>query len=208
MASLFIDSTYDISLGILDDNHGWIKFEKFLGHKASAIIQTETHHLLKSLGLKITDLTSIITIAGPGFYTGLRLSEGFADVLMFSGLKHNSFLSYDIPAFSGVPSGVWMTKAYRGEYFFHFWNESSSRNELVAAKDLEKFLETVDKSAFYIHSDSAIDDFSRNLLEKCFTTSDLLKTKPEIIFSSILKSQVKVDSFYFRAPEDEFKVSI
>jgi tRNA threonylcarbamoyladenosine biosynthesis protein TsaB len=208
LASLFIDSTYDITLGILDDNLGWIKFEKFLGQKASAIIQTETHHLLKSLDLKITDLTSIITIAGPGFYTGLRLSEGFSDVLIFTGLKHYSFLSYDIPALSGVSSGVWMTKAYRGEYFFHFWDGSTSRNELVAAKDLPKFLESVDKSSFYIHSDSAIDELSRNLLQKTHTTCELLKNKPQSIFSTVLKSQMKVDSFYFRAPEDEFKVSI
>ena len=82
MASLFIDSTYDITLGILDDDLGWIKFERFFGQKASAIIQKETHNLLQSAGLKLTELSSVITIAGPGFYTGLRLSEGFADVLI------------------------------------------------------------------------------------------------------------------------------
>ena len=208
MAKLFIDSTYDISIGILDDNLGWIKFDKFYGQKASAIIQTETHNLLKSVGLKITDLSSVITTAGPGFYTGLRLSEGFADVLTFSGFTHNSFLTYSIPVLAGVQAGTWMTKAYRGEYFFHFWDGTESRNELVSSKDLEDFLNTVDKSSFYIHSGSAIDDFSRNILQKFSTTDDLLKSKSEIIFSSILKSSTKVDSFYFRAPEDEFKVSI
>lgn len=208
MASLFIDSTYDITLGILDDDLGWIKFERFFGQKASAIIQKETHNLLNSADLKIADLTSVITIAGPGFYTGLRLSEGFADVLIFLGIKHYSFLSYNIPALAGVKSGTWMTKAYRGEYFFHFWDGAVSRNELVAAKDLEKFMGSVDKSNFYIHSDTAIDDLSRGMLENVSTTHDLLKNKSQIIFPSILKSQTKVDSFYFRAPEDEFKVSI
>jgi tRNA threonylcarbamoyladenosine biosynthesis protein TsaB len=208
LAALFIDSTYDITLGVLDDNLGWIKFDRFYGQKASAIIQKETHNLLSSAGIKLADLKCVITIAGPGFYTGLRLSEGFADVLIFLGIKHYSFLSYDIPALTGATSGVWLTKAYRGEYFFHFWDGKVARNELVAAKDLEKFLETVDKSNFYIHSDTAIDDFSRNMLGKCLNTHDLLKEKSQIIFSSILKSESKVDSFYFRAPEDEFKVSI
>lgn len=208
MASLFIDSTYDITLGILDDDLGWIKFERFYGQKASAIIQKETHNLLKSAGLKIPDLSSVITIAGPGFYTGLRLSEGFADVLIFLGIKHYSFLSYHIPALAGVKSGIWMTKAYRGEYFFHFWNENGSRNELVASKELEKFMNTVDKSNFYIHSDTAIDEHSRAMLDKFSTTHDLLKEKSQIIFPAILKAQTKVDSYYFRAPEDEFKVSI
>ena len=208
MASLFIDSTYDITLGILDDAQSWIKFERFYGQKASAIIQKETHNLLNSAGLKILDLTSVITIAGPGFYTGLRLSEGFADVLIFLGIKHYSFLSHDIPVLAGIQAGTWMTKAYRGEYFFHFWEGNTSRNQLVASKDLEKFLETVDKSSFYIHSDSAIDDLSRNLTNNTLTTHDLLKENSQIIFSSILKSQSKVGSFYFRAPEDEFKMSV
>ncbi|MBA2404423.1 MAG: hypothetical protein H0V66_06605 [Bdellovibrionales bacterium] len=208
MASLFIDSTYDITLGILDQDLQWIKFEKFFGQKASAIIQKETHQLLQASGLKLSELEAVITIAGPGFYTGLRLSEGFADVLIFLGIKHYSFLSYHIPALTGVKSGVWMTKAYRGEYFFHFWDETSSRNELVAAKELEKFMENVDKSQIYIHSDSAIDEFSRNLIGECLTTHDLLKQHSKNIFSAIIKSQTKVDSYYFRAPEDEFKMSV
>lgn len=208
MASLFIDSTYDITLGILDDDLGWVKFDKFFGQKASAIIQSETYNLLESANLKLSNITSLISIAGPGFYTGLRLSEGFADVLVFSGIKHFSFLSYNIPKLAGIDSGVWMTKAYRGEYFFHFWENDSSRNELVPAKGLEEFLKSVDKSHFYIHSDSSIDDFSRNLISKYHTTHDLLKNHSKLILGSIVSTQSKVDSFYFRAPEDEFKVSI
>ena len=208
MASLFIDSTYDITLGILDDNLGWIKFDKFYGQKASAIIQSQTYNLLESANLKISDITSLISIAGPGFYTGLRLSEGFSDVLIFSGIKHYSFLSYSIPFLSGVPTGVWITKAYRGEYFFHFWDLNSSRNELVAAKDLEGFLKSVNMSQFYIHSESSIDDYSRKLLSGYLATHELLKIYSQKILSSVISTHSKVDSFYFRAPEDEFKVSI
>ena len=208
MTCLFIDSTYDVTLGILDDHLSWIKFENFSGQKASSVIQKEAHNLLKSSALKISDLSSVISVAGPGFYTGLRLSEGFADVLLFFGIKHYSFFSYNIPHLSGVKSGTWMTKAYRGEYFFHFWDGEISRNELVAAKELEQFLQTVDKSNFYIHSQAAIDEFARNLIPACFSTYDLLKEKSQIIFSLILNSESKVDSYYFRAPEDEFKVSV
>lgn len=208
MAALFIDSTYDITLGILDDDLGWIQFEKFANQKASAIIQTETHNLLKRSNLKISDLNTVITVAGPGFYTGLRLSEGFADVFAFSGRKILSFLSYGIPLYTGVKSGVWMTKAYRGEYFFHFWDGEVSRNELVSAKNLESFMKTINMAGFYIHSDSAVDDISRAYFQNPQTTFELLKNNPKTIFSEILKAQPRVDSFYFRAPEDEFKVSL
>lgn len=208
MASLFIDSTYDITLGILDDELGWIKFERFFNQKASAIIQKETHQLLQEAKLSMKDLQQVTTIAGPGFYTGLRLSEGFADVMTFMGARHLNFMSYDIPSLTGVAQGTWMTKAYRGEYFFHHWNGSQKENKLVAAKELESYLAVVDKSSFYIHSESAIDELSKSFLNQWKTTSDLLEKEPKKIFAQILKAPQKLDSYYFRAPEDEFKVSL
>ena len=208
MTSLFIDTTYDITLGILDDDLGWINFETFYGQKVSNILQKETHRLLDANSLKILDLDSVISIAGPGFYTGLRLSEGFADVLIFSGIKHFSFLSYTIPHLAGIENGIWMTKAYRGEYFFHLWNKEVSQNHLIAAKELEGFLSNVDKTSFYIHSENAIDDLSRGLIGERKTTLELLKDNSKNIFSKIINAQIKNESFYFRAPEDEFKVSL
>lgn len=208
MASLFIDSTYDITLGILDDELGWIKFQRFYNQKASAIIQKETHQLLQEAKLSMKDLRQVITIAGPGFYTGLRLSEGFADVMTFVGASHFNFMSYSIPSLTGVAEGTWMTKAYRGEYFFHHWKGHQSENKLIASKELEDYLSHVDKSSFYIHSESAIDDFSRAFISQWKTTSELLETQPKNIFTKILSNPQKMDSYYFRAPEDEFKVSL
>jgi tRNA threonylcarbamoyladenosine biosynthesis protein TsaB len=208
LASLFIDSTYDISLGILDDELEWITFKRFSGQKASSIIQTETFNLFRASNLSIKDLDSVITIAGPGFYTGLRLSEGFADVMSFHGSKHCNFLSYDIPVYSGVMAGTWMTKAYRGEYFFHHWSEGSKYNKLISSNDLPSYLKDVDRSHFYIHSDSAIDDFSRELLGPYMTTTALLEANSKSVFSAVLDRSQKTESFYFRAPEDEFKVSL
>jgi tRNA threonylcarbamoyladenosine biosynthesis protein TsaB len=208
LTALFIDSTYDITLGILGDDMGWIKFQRYVGQKASSVIQKEAHQLLQDASLRLQDLTHIVTIAGPGFYTGLRLSEGFADVMTFFGAKHLSLLSYDLPALSGIESGIWMTKAYRGEYFFTHWAAGKSENVLVAAKDLETYLESVDKSKIYIHSESAIDELCKKHLTEFKTTHDLLKSHSQVIFKEIFRTEAKVESFYFRPPEDEFKVSV
>jgi tRNA threonylcarbamoyladenosine biosynthesis protein TsaB len=208
LACLFIDSTYDITLGILDDELGWIKFQRFFNQKASAIIQKETYQLLQEAKLSMKDMQQVITIAGPGFYTGLRLSEGFADVMTFMEARHLNFMSYEIPSLTGISEGTWMTKAYRGEYFFHRWNSSQKENKLVAAKELESYLAGVDKSSFYIHSQSAIDELSKSFLQQWKTTSELLEKEPKKIFTNILKSSQKLESYYFRAPEDEFKVSL
>ena len=163
--------------------------------------------MLKTKGVEIESLSSVITIAGPGFYTGLRLSEGFADVFSFFRIPHYSFFSYLVPVLLGIDKGTWMTKAYRGEYFFHHWSGEKKENILVGSKELKDYMEKVDKSSFYIHSPSAVDDFSRQYFTSAVSVIDLIKGHPERIFKTILADKRHEDSFYFRAPEDEFKVS-
>ena len=174
MAFLFIDTTYDISLGLLDHNLNWVSFNTHIGQKASHVIQMQTHLLLKAQGLSLRELEGVVSVAGPGFYTGLRLSEGFADVLTFSGLKHYSFLSYSIPFLADYHSGVWITKAYRGEYFFHHWDSISHKNVLISHKELESYVSGLKDSTIFIHSDSALDESSRKSIKKSQTTLELI----------------------------------
>lgn len=207
MALLFIDSTYDITLGILNDQLEWRDFKRFTGQKASIILQTEVFNLLQSQGLKPQDISGVVTIAGPGFYTGLRLSEGFADVLKFFQKPLYSFYTYEIPLWCGVEQGVWMTKAYRGEYFFHYWNKEESKNVLVPTKELALEVAKTD-SQMFIHSLSALDEQSLGLVSDPISTHDLLKSESKKIFKEVLNKNIRRESFYFRAPEDEFKVSL
>jgi tRNA threonylcarbamoyladenosine biosynthesis protein TsaB len=200
---LFIDSTYDLSLGILDDGLNWLSFETHSGQKASAIIQAKTFSMLDSFKIKSHELSGVIAIHGPGFYTGLRLSEGFADVFDYFGIKKYSFYSYEIPQWCGFSKGCWFTKAYRGEYFFFRWDSTISRHEMVQVKDLES---AIGSEQFFIHSKSSLDSISSPLIQNPLETTQLLKNHPEKIFSEVLKDQRR-EPFYFRAPEDEFKVN-
>ena len=204
MSYLFIDSTYDLILGVLDDGFNWLSFERHTGAKASAIIQARSHDLLSQNNIKLHELKGIITVNGPGFYTGLRLAEGFADVLKFFGIPQYSFYSYEIPAWCGHTEGCWFTKAYRGEYFLYRWKEEESRQELMAAKDLEHGL---GDERFFIHSESSLDEKSTPFVVNPVMTMDLLKTRPHDIFKRVVDSKGQRESFYFRAPEDEFKVN-
>lgn len=205
MSLLFIDSTYDITLGILDDDLEWIDFQSFAEKKASSVLQKETSLLLKKNNINPQDLKGVITIAGPGFYTGLRLSEGFADVFTFFNIPHYSFYSYEIPVWCGHKEGSWFTKAYRGEYFFHHWRNEDVKSDLVSLADLPtKMLDVKD---VYIHSIRALDEVSTHLLKEPTATLDLLKANPHKIFSQVLAKNLKRESFYFRAPEDEFRMN-
>lgn len=204
MSYLFIDSTYDLILGVLDDGLNWLSFERQTGAKASAIIQARSYDLLSQHNIKLNELKGIITVNGPGFYTGLRLAEGFADVLKFFGIPQYSFYSYEIPYWCGFKEGGWFTKAYRGEYFLYRWHEQNSQQELLAAKELESRL---GQMKFFIHSESSLDEKSSPYVVKPIMTMELLKERPHDIFKQVLKTNSQRESFYFRAPEDEFKVN-
>lgn len=203
MAYLFVDSTYDLTLGLLKDDFSWAKFVQFPNLKASEILQLETLHLCQEAGIEVNDLEGVIHIAGPGFYTGLRLSEGFVDVLKFSGIKSYAVYTYELLPYLGVNSGYWITKAYRGEYFIH--QVEKQENLLIASKELKDFV--VDKSPFYIHSDKAIDDLGRECLVNATATTKLLEQNPKAL-KVVIENNLKRESYYFRAPEDEFRTSV
>lgn len=205
MSYLFIDSTYDLTLGILDDGLSWLTFERYSGLKASTIIQAKSYELLNKHQIDPTTLKGIISVNGPGFYTGLRLAEGFADVLKFFGVPHYAFYSYEIPQWCGANAGVWFTKAYRGEYFFYHWDKEGAHQKLLSSKEIASALEK--ESKIFIHSDASLDELSRSLIKESELTFDLLLKFPKEIFGEVLKQDLKREAFYFRAPEDEFKAN-
>ena len=201
MSYLFIDSTYDLTLGVLDDGLSWVSFERETGQKASQIIQKKAFELLTRHNLKPENLKGIITVNGPGFYTGLRLAEGFSDVFSFFGINQYSFYSYEIPLWCGYAEGTWFTKAYRGEYFFYHWKNDEGRFELMSSKELK-----IGDEQYFIHSPGSLDTLSNDLIKNPIETFNLIKDFPKKIFPHVLKGP-KREPFYFRAPEDEFKAN-
>lgn len=202
MSLLFIDSSYDITLGLLDENLGWHDLRAFRGQRASSTLQTETHKLLKDFKIPMNTLSGVVSIAGPGFYTGLRLSEGFSDVTSFFGIPHYSFYSHEIPYWLGHQSGTWITKAYRGEYFFYEWSGDSGKVRLLESKNLYS-----PEGEIFIHSETSLDEKLKPMVENAISTAELLKNEPKKIFTHVLNEKLKRESYYFRAPEDEFRMN-
>ncbi len=203
MSALFIDSSYDITLGLLKESREWHDLRVFRGQKASGTLQTESHKILQDFNVPMKELKAVISIAGPGFYTGLRLSEGFSDVTKFFGIPHYSFYSYEIPAWLGYKNYSWVTKAYRGEYFIYEYVNGSGQERLLASKDLPASF----SGQVFLHSQTSLDEKLTPLTVNGITTSDLLKSHSFEIFSRVLDDKLHRDSFYFRAPEDEFRMN-
>lgn len=200
MSVLFIDSSYDITLGLLNEKYEWLDFRTFRGQRASNTLQTETFRLLKEMGVGMKDLSAVVTIAGPGFYTGLRLSEGFADVTKFFQIPHYSFYSHEIPGWLGHHDSAWVTKAYRGEYFIY----QDGQQKLIETKDLADLKLPTE---VFIHSETALDEKLRAIAGNAKSTLELLKESPRKIFKHVFHEKLIRESFYFRAPEDEFRMN-
>lgn len=205
MSVLYIDTSYDITLGLLDENLGWQDLRNFRGQKVSHTIQTETHRLLADYKTSLSKLTAVVSNAGPGFYTGLRFSEGFADVLSFFQIPHYSFYSYELPYWLGHPKGNWLTKAYRGEYFSYVWDGAVSSKRLLSVKELQDLKPDL---PFFIHAETALDDQLKALItDRAISTSEMLQGHSQKIFGKVLAEKLQRESYYFRAPEDEFRTN-
>ena len=82
-----------------------------------------------------------------------------------------------------------------GELAQHLYNE---------AKDLPALSLS---GQVFIHSEISLDDKIRPLALNAVSTSEILKTHSKEIFQHVLGKNLKCESFYFRAPEDEFRMN-
>ena len=210
MIKLFIDTSYDVFVGLLDSKGSWANKTILKGQKASQIIQKEIYQLLQNKNLSVKDIDTVITSSGPGFYTGMRVSEGLADVFKLKKINHLSYYNFSIPAWYGHAKGLWMTKAYRGEYFFYLWDNEKSEKFLLKDTELAVHLDEWKKLnvPFFIHQESAIDDKLKALVSNYQQTIDFIENDPSILFKKLISLNIEEPSYYFRAPEDEFRPSL
>lgn len=210
MIKLFIDTSYDVFIGLLNSQGSWEGKTVLKGFKASQILQKEIYSLLQNKNLDVSAIGGVITSAGPGFYTGMRVSEGVADVFKLKGLPHLSYYNFMIPKWYGNTKGLWMTKAYRGEYFFYLWDGEKEEKFLLQENELASHFEAWDKLVvpYFIHQDSAIDEKLKKFVTNYQQTVELIERNPESLYQAVVSANLTEASYYFRAPEDEFRPSL
>lgn len=194
MHSLFIDSTAGLIIGLLDANYSWLEYTVLDAKKPSEVIHFELFSLLKKYNLKLTNVQCFIS-SGPGSYTGMRLSEGLAQVFELEGMKVLSFYHFDIPRFMGVEKGFWISNAFKGQVFIYNWNRDLIEKNLV------------NQSAFVVENSELgyTLDVTVSPFESFKSTKELIKNHPKDIFSKINLMNLRVQPYYFRPLEEEFK---
>lgn len=178
MYSLFLDTTAGLTVGLLDENFSWVYYESTNEKRPSEHIHEKIFFMLSKLNLELQSL-QLITVAGPGSYTGMRLSEGFSDILNWSGVKVFSFYHFEVPKLIGIQSGSWITNAFKKEIFCYHWDEKESSSELL--------------SECYTKNPFTIDQ-----------TREFIYDHANLIFTQIIQLNEKKETYYFRSLEKEF----
>lgn len=197
MAYLYIDSSNNLSLGLLNEEFKWVELIEVETRRTSDLIHKEILNLLSKHNMEMKDLRSVIMLAGPGSYTGMRVSEGMAQVFEMEDIKVNSFHAFKIPTIIGEKDFIWICSAFKGEYFVI---NDAGEKLLVKESLLDEYL-SENKKKIIIHGDfEGIESADLNSLE-------VLKSKPEALFAEVVEKDMRDAPYYFRAVDVEFKKS-
>lgn len=202
MLTLYIDSSHFLTLGLLNESFEWVDYCEFTEKKTSGILHVELLGMLERNGLAIEDVTQLIEAAGPGSYTGMRVAEGFCQILEWQNRECRSFYHFEVPSLCDVKQGVWIAKAFKGEIFcYHFANETT-QVEFIKESELPKFAAEWKERGL-----STYGHYQDDLPQAELFTSQLIKNDPVSFFTKVWARGERKGPYYFRALEQEFKVS-
>ncbi len=192
MKYLFLDTTSVLKVGILDDSFNWIVYEQVQVSKPSEIIHSKIFHLLKDHKIDLKK-SGLIYIAGPGSYTGMRLSEGIVETFKLNEISVYGLYHYQIPQYSGVNKGKWICDAFKSQYFVYEWDKEQSKNFLINKSE-------ANLAESYFYSDD-------NLKVNGINIDTFLKSNSNSIFKSVVSNGLQPKPYYFRELEMEFSPS-
>jgi tRNA threonylcarbamoyladenosine biosynthesis protein TsaB len=192
--SLFVDSSEFLTIGLLNKDLEWVEFNTFDNKKSSGVFHGVLDELLTKYETDLFNLERVFYCAGPGSYTGVRLVEGFAQILRWKNISTNSFYFFDVPKFLNHKKGKWISEAHKGEYFIHSWDEGSAKSNLVSKKEYSP-----DESEVVFTISSSIDSFPESL-----STLELIKNSPKELFSKIISNDLSESPYYYREIDKEF----
>ncbi|MCK5882889.1 MAG: hypothetical protein KAG61_04310 [Bacteriovoracaceae bacterium] len=201
MAYLFLDTTDHLIVGLLSEKFEWIEYYESEERKSSAKIHGLIHELSKKHSIDLASLDGVIQVAGPGSYTGMRVSDGISQILEWSNIKSYGVYHFDVPQLLGEKNYCWYANAFKGETFILEVENGKTTKHLKLEEEAKEFLHdklSVGNKIFTnFESDSVFLD--------TFFSSSILKSCPEKIFPKIIEDDSVTEIYYYRSLEDEFR---
>ncbi len=203
MPGLFIDTSDELIVALISDDYKFLKQVNRGKIKTSKEIHKIIYDTLTEYDLFLDSIGFIFNISGPGSYTGMRVGEGISQLLEWQSIPTYSFNHFQIPYLLGEKEGVWVSNAFKSEFFIYSWKGEENAIKLVHEKEIVNQLDYINKSNVNI--------FCKNnelgLLDIDFhETSLLIAEESEKLFSIVRKKRLRETPFYYRTAEKEFKV--
>jgi tRNA threonylcarbamoyladenosine biosynthesis protein TsaB len=198
---LFIDTSTNLKIALISDQLKFINLESY-NTTLTSIFHSTVYSFLKKHNLELEKLSGIISISGPGSYTGMRLSEGFTQILKLKNMKIFNFYYYEIPKYLNVKNGLYITDAFKGEFFIHAWGDHNFE-KVIPYDQIEYYLKGY--SEVWYSSIQKLDLIKDKV--NLLNVFDEFYKNPEGILLPIIKNNVERTINYFRLAEVEFKTS-
>jgi tRNA threonylcarbamoyladenosine biosynthesis protein TsaB len=191
----------------LDKEFQWLSYEANQDTKTATKLHSSLHQLLSDRRLKLKDIQGLIQIAGPGGYTGMRISDGIFQTLKLFGIPSYSFYHFEVPSLLDEKQGLWISNAFKGEIFTYSFSEGVKVEKLWSEKDFIEHYNTLRIESLYTHNKLAFSpSFNPWAQAKAFIeTGSLIEKYPQKIFSSVVQQKLARTIFYYRPIEGEFK---
>ena len=208
MHSLFVDTTNQLTFGLLTDEWTWLDYFHSEELRTSAVkIHALIFDLLKKHNLVMSDIKKVFFLNGPGSYTGVRVSEGMAQVFDWLSLETYSFYHQDIPLLLNFEKGSFFVNAFKGEVFTFQWEGQSEKSGLYKTEELksDESINALKESTCFFIEPSLLE--KELVFEDKLYTTKLLQNNPDKVFSLVIDKKLRKPPFYFRSLEKEFKPS-
>lgn len=191
---VYIDTTHSVIIGVLNKELEWIEYAELNSKKSSEILHSKIYEQLSNHGLEIKSISGVIYSAGPGSYTGMRVSDGFTKILELKNIPIFSFYQFEVPNLVGINDGYWIDNAFKGEVFVYEWEDSESKHFRIKSEDLSN----LDGRKLFSHEELLSD-------KQTSSTKKLIKDNSKKIFHTILQNKERKELFYYRSIDDEFQ---
>lgn len=203
MSYLFVDSCEFLSIGLLSDKLDWIDYDQNSVKKNSEFFHSNLQQMLKRNNHKLSEIEGVFQVAGPGSYTGMRLSEGFCQILEWQKKPIYSFYHFEVPLICGVQKGIWLSEAFKGELFSYRWEGEENSTRLISkdGQEVGQWIERFYADYEYIYTHFAVEGFD------CEYTSDLIKKHASSLFKHVKDNSFRRESYYYRPLDVEFRVT-
>jgi tRNA threonylcarbamoyladenosine biosynthesis protein TsaB len=203
VAYLYLDTTDHLIVGLLDKSYKWIGYIEDETKKSSSIIHKLIHELLKDSNLETENIAGIFQSAGPGSYTGMRISEGISQIMEWQSVDVFSFYHFEVPSLLGIDKGIWIANGFKGEIFLYSFNGELNSKRLLCAEEFNNLIKEDNLKEVYTNFIS--EDFKIDKI-KMIATGNLLKENSEQFFKTVKKREIRLGPYYYRSESKEFKV--